>query len=262
MTIAENKKRLDQITSIEELKVSIDKLKVEDAFFEKHYKKYINIIDKYEKLNEKIKALKKYEETKKLDYDYVIGIDEVGRGPLAGPVVATAIMMKSESYILDVDDSKKLSEKVRESIFDEIKNDSLCLGIGMIDANKIDEINILNATFMAMKQAFDELHISNDKKILILIDGNLKNPYINYENVVQESIIKGDGKCYSIACASIIAKVTRDRIMNEFDKTYPNYDFINNKGYGTSKHLDGIKSVGIIEGIHRKSFLKEILRNM
>ncbi len=184
----------------------------------------------------------------------IIGIDEVGRGPLAGPVVACAIIMKQDSNIEGVKDSKKLTEKKREMLYDQILSEAIFYGIGMIEATKIDEVNILNATFLAMKEAYTSLR--NTENTLILVDGNMKIKGIEAEQI---PIVKGDDKCYSIACASIIAKVTRDRLMNQYHEQYPIYDFIKNKGYGTQKHIEAIKSHGVIEQLHRKSFIKNFI---
>lgn len=257
MTQKEIKETLDSINDIDLLNEKINEFKNE-GIDEKVLTKYINKVKKHEDKVNKIMVMKMIEENYLKDYDYVVGIDEVGRGPLAGPVVTCCIAMSKLSQILDVDDSKKLTEEVREGLFDEIKEESILIGIGENSAEVIDERNILDATFDAMNKAFIEAtkSIPKDKKILVLIDGNLKNPYIECDQV---PIIKGDSKVYSIACASIVAKVTRDRMMNELDKDYPEYGFIENKGYGTEKHRKALKEIGPVEGLHRKSFIKNLI---
>ncbi len=193
-----------------------------------------------------------------LDFKEVIGVDEAGRGPLAGPVVAAAVKLKKYSEVLDeINDSKKLTEKKREKLFSIIM-ENFEVGVGIVSADEIDEINILNATFLAMRKALVELkkNIGNSSQDIVLVDGNFK---IREYNGTQVPIIKGDAKSLSIAAASIIAKVTRDRLMIELDEKYPNYEFSKHKGYGTKKHVEAIKNIGVISGIHRKSFLGKIL---
>ncbi|SKA00200.1 RNase HII [Pilibacter termitis] len=176
---------------------------------------------------------------------FIAGIDEVGRGPLAGPVVASAVILDEKSQILGLNDSKQLSEKKREELFAEIQEKALAIGIGIVSPEVIDTINILEATKLAMKQAIEKLTISPD---FLLIDAlTLDLP------IEQEKIIKGDMKSNSIAAASIVAKVTRDNMMKEYAKKYPYYAFENNAGYGTKAHLEGIREHGITP-IHRKSF--------
>ncbi|MGM0508333.1 MAG: ribonuclease HII [Fusobacteriota bacterium] len=181
----------------------------------------------------------------------VVGVDEAGRGPLAGPVVASAVIINNPEPLDGINDSKKLSEKKRENFFDIIKNNCE-VGVGIIYENRIDEINILNATFEAMNNAILDLDKDHD---LVLVDGNhkIKN-YIGD----QQPVVKGDGKSLSIAAASIIAKVTRDRIMKNKDLEYPEYGFSQHKGYGTKKHREKLLEIGPCK-IHRKSFLKKIL---
>ena len=178
---------------------------------------------------------------------FVSGIDEAGRGPLAGPVVAAAVILSEETIIEEVNDSKKLTPKKREILFDKIKSQALSYGIGIIDSVTIDKINILQATFLAMKQALNELKITPE---LVLVDGNHKIPGLE---IKQEAIISGDAKSQSIACASILAKVTRDKIMDEYAKQYPQYLFEKHKGYGTKAHIEAIKNFGACP-IHRKTF--------
>ena len=191
-----------------------------------------------------------------LEYNDNIGVDEAGRGPLLGSVVACAVYInKIDDDIFEmVNDSKKLSEKKRELIYDKlISSDSIKYGIGVASEKEIDEINILNATFLAMNRALENLNIS-DK--LVVVDGN---KLIKQYKGKQEYLVKGDSKNLSIALASIIAKVTRDRFMKDLASTYPDYYFEKHKGYGTKAHIEVIKDKGAIEGVHRKVFLRKIL---
>ncbi|MCI7223867.1 MAG: ribonuclease HII [Fusobacterium gastrosuis] len=193
-----------------------------------------------------------------LDFKEVIGVDEAGRGPLAGPVVAAAVKLKKYSEVLDeINDSKKLTEKKREKLYDIIV-ENFEIGVGVVSAIEIDEVNILNATFLAMRKALCELQdkLKDYERNIVLVDGNFKIREYKGEQV---PIVKGDAKSLSIAAASIIAKVTRDRMMRELDKVYPNYDFSKHKGYGTKKHVEVLKKMGPIKGIHRNSFLGKIL---
>lgn len=191
-------------------------------------------------------------------YSLIAGVDEVGRGPLAGPVVAAACIFDRDVDIVGIDDSKKLSEKKREQFFDEIKEKALAYGIGEASCEVIDEINILEATKLAMKRAIDEadkmLESKGRDRIQIVIFDAVKIHDLKKE---QMSVIKGDQTYFSVAAASILAKVTRDNLMKEYDKVYPEYGFASNKGYGTKAHYEGIKKAGITE-IHRKSFLKNL----
>ena len=191
-------------------------------------------------------------------YSLIAGVDEVGRGPLAGPVVAAACIFDRDVDIVGIDDSKKLSEKKREQFFEEIKDKALAYGIGEASCEVIDEINILEATKLAMKRAIDEadkmLESKGRDRIQIVVFDAVK---INDLDKEQMSVIKGDQTYFSIAAASILAKVTRDNLMKEYDKVYPEYGFASNKGYGTKAHYEGIKKAGITE-IHRKSFLKNL----
>ena len=182
----------------------------------------------------------------------VCGIDEAGRGPLAGPVVVAAVIMPEDSFIEGVNDSKKVSEKKREKLYDEITENAIAWSVGIIDQNEIDEINILNATKKGLTTALTEL---KEKPDIILVDALTK---IDTLGIPYESIIKGDAKSYSIAAASLIAKVTRDRIMRQWDEIYPQYGFINHKGYGTKAHIDAIKQYGLCP-LHRKSFTKNFI---
>lgn len=183
-------------------------------------------------------------------YKYVGGIDEAGRGPLAGPVVAACCILDPEKPVLGLDDSKKLSPKKRDALFDEIKEKAVAYAVVRVEADVIDEINILNATKKAMRQCVEEISVKPD---VLLIDA------VKLDGVSQEviPIIKGDAKSNSIAAASILAKVTRDRIMEDYDIEYPGYGFAKHKGYGTAEHYAGIRAQGMCP-IHRRSFLKVI----
>ena len=207
-----------------------------------------------EKEEERLKELKKDEE--KLHSNgvkLIAGIDEAGRGPLAGPVVVVIAIMPENSMIEGVNDSKKVSEKKREKLYDLITQEAIAWNVGIADQNEIDEINILNATKLALTRAIDGLKIKPD---LILVDA-LTN--INTLGIPYKSIIKGDAKEYSIAAASILAKVTRDRMMREYDEIYPQYGFSGHKGYGTAKHIAAIKEYGPCI-LHRKSFIKNFIK--
>ena len=202
--------------------------------------------ERLEKEIARTKAMSTFEEEYK-DYPYICGIDEVGRGPLAGPVVAGAVILPKDDMILYLNDSKKLSEKKREMLYDEIMNRAVATGIGMASPARIDEINILQATYEAMRMAIDNLKVRPD----ILLNDAVTIPQVD---ILQVPIIKGDAKSISIAAASIIAKVTRDRLMVEYDKVLPGYDFASNKGYGTKAHIGGLKELGPTP-IHRRSFI-------
>lgn len=184
-------------------------------------------------------------------FNIICGVDEAGRGPLAGPVYAAAVILPSDCVIEGLNDSKKLTEKKREALFDEIKEKALAYGIASADEKEIDEINILNATFLAMKRAIASLTVRPD---LALIDGNQK-PHTDIEEV---TVIKGDAKSMSIAAASVLAKVSRDRFMLEMAEKYPQYEFARHKGYGTKLHYEKIAQYGVCD-IHRRTFLKKIL---
>ena len=177
--------------------------------------------------------------------NFIAGIDEVGRGPLVGPVVTAAVILPKDFYDERINDSKKLTEKKRELLYDVIMENDISVGVGISSENVIDEINILNATKRAMLEAVNNLSVKPEH---LLIDAVKLNT-----DIPQTSIIKGDAKSESIAAASIIAKVTRDRMMIELDKIHPEYDFKHNKGYGTKKHIEAIRKYGIIKE-HRKTF--------
>ena len=204
---------------------------------------------KLEKEIERTESLKVYEHQYE-HLGYICGIDEVGRGPLAGPVVAAAVILPKDSQILYLNDSKKLSEKKREELYDVIMAEAVAVGIGMASPERIDEINILQATYEAMRQAIGSLKV----KPAVLLNDAVTIPEVE---IPQIPIIKGDAKSVSIAAASIIAKVTRDRMMVEYDRIYPGYDLASNKGYGTKVHMEALKTIGPCE-IHRRSFIKNI----
>lgn len=196
------------------------------------------------------RAMSVYEEEYRA-YSYICGIDEVGRGPLAGPVVAGAVILPKDNPILYLNDSKKLSEKKREMLYDEIMEHAVATGIGIVGPARIDEINILQATYEAMRMAITNLGVKPD----LLLNDAVTIPEVDIRQV---PIIKGDAKSVSIAAASIIAKVTRDRIMAEYDKVLPGYDFASNKGYGTKAHIEGLKKLGPTP-IHRTTFIKNFV---
>ena len=203
-----------------------------------------------------IERLNKLKELEKKLYEdgvkYIAGIDEAGRGPLAGPVVIGCVIMKPESFIEYVNDSKKVSETKREMLYEKITNEAVAWSTGIVDEKEIDELNILNATKKALTEAIDKLDIKPD---VILVDALDK---IDTKGIKYISVIKGDAKIYSISAASIIAKVTRDRIMKEYDEVYPEYGFAGHKGYGTAKHIQAIKEHGICP-LHRKTFTKNFI---
>ena len=192
----------------------------------------------------------------------ICGIDEAGRGPLAGPVVVASVIMPEGSMIEGVNDSKKVSEKKREKLYEQIIEEAVAYGVGIIDQNEIDRINILNATkeglTLCIKELEKDLKEKNrgiEKPEIILVDALTK---IDTDHIPYQSIIKGDAKSYSIAAASIIAKVTRDRIMRQWDEVYPEYGFAKHKGYGTAMHISAIKQYGICP-LHRKTFVKNFI---
>ena len=206
-----------------------------------------------EKEEQRLNELKEIDKSYfKEGYNYICGIDEAGRGPLAGPVVVAAVIMPKDSMIEGVNDSKKVSEKKREKLYELIIEEAISYSVGIVDQNEIDRINILNATKAGLTEAVRTLKV---KPELILVDA-LTN--IDTCGVPYKSIIKGDAKSYSIAAASIIAKVTRDRIMREWNKVYPQYGFEKHKGYGTAAHISAIKENGLCP-LHRLSFVKNII---
>jgi len=211
---------------------------------------YKNRLEVQQKELDRLTVMKQFE-TKYSEYQFIGGIDEVGRGPFAGPVIACAVILPKDCNILYINDSKQLSEKKREELYDEIISSAIAFGIGSVPPNKIDEINILQATYEAMRKAISNLSVKPD----ILLNDAVTIPGVNIKQI---PIIKGDAKSISIAAASIIAKVTRDRIMIAYDKVFPGYDFASNKGYGSAKHIEAIKEFGLTP-IHRRSFVKNFL---
>lgn len=208
----------------------------------------------------KEKELLRLTEMKKIEEEFyekkielIGGIDEAGRGPLAGPVVVACVIMPKDSMIEGVNDSKKVSEKKREKLYEEITKTAISYEVGIIDQKEIDDINILNATKLGLTTAIKGLKV---KPEFILVDA-LTN--IDTFRIPYQSIVKGDAKCYCIACASIIAKVTRDRIMRQWAEVYPQYGFEKHKGYGTAMHIQAIKEYGLCP-LHRHSFVKNILK--
>lgn len=217
----------------------------------------VSLIAKYKKQEEKLEAERKrmedmyIYERKYADFSYICGIDEVGRGPLAGPVVAGAVILPKDCDILYLNDSKKLSEKKREELYDEIMEKAVATGIGIIGPQRIDEINILQATYEAMRMAISNLRVQPD----LLLNDAVTIPEVQMKQV---PIIKGDAKSASIAAASIIAKVTRDRLMVQYEEVLPGYDFASNKGYGSGAHIQAIREKGPTP-IHRESFIKNFV---
>lgn len=200
---------------------------------------------------ERLQAMQVYEREYQM-YEYICGIDEAGRGPLAGPVVAGAVILPKETKILYLNDSKKLSAAKRDELYDEIKEKAVALSVGIVSPERIDEINILQATYEAMRNAIKKLERTPD----ILLNDAVTIPDVSIKQV---PIIKGDAKSVSIAAASIIAKVTRDRIMLDYDKVYPEYGFAGHKGYGSATHIEAIKKYGACP-IHRKTFLGNFIK--
>lgn len=217
----------------------------------------------------KEKELQRLKEIQKIEKELyakgvksICGIDEAGRGPLAGPVVVASVIMPQDSMIEGVNDSKKVSEKKREVLYEKIIEEAVAYGVGIIDQNEIDKVNILNATKEGLTTSIQELerdlkekNRGFDKPEIILVDALTK---IDTDGISYRSIIKGDAKSYAIAAASIIAKVTRDRIMRQWDEVYPEYGFEKHKGYGTAVHIQAIKEHGICP-LHRKTFVKNFI---
>ncbi len=198
----------------------------------------------------RIEGMKVFEK-KYAHCNYICGIDEVGRGPLAGPVVACAVILPKDCNILYLNDSKQLTEKKREELYEQIIKEAVSVGVGIASEARIDEINILQANYEAMRDAISRLTVKPD----ILLNDAVTIPDIDIEQV---PIIKGDTKSISIAAASIVAKVTRDHMMVEYGNVYPEYDFASNKGYGSPKHIEALKTIGPCD-IHRRSFIKNFI---
>ena len=248
--ISEIKSRY-QACSFEELPAFIESVKEDDRAgvikigetAKKAYQKYQEELVRLEQMNQ-------YENTY-AHLGYVCGIDEVGRGPLAGPVVAAAVILPKDCRILYINDSKQLSAKKRDELYDEIMEKALAVGVGLVSHERIDEINILQATYEAMRMAIGKLDLTP----AVLLNDAVTIPEVDIKQV---PIIKGDAKSASIAAASIIAKVTRDRLMEQLDSVYPGYDFAGNKGYGSAKHIEGLKTMGPC-AIHRRTFIKNLI---
>ena len=241
MTIKEIKKFIKEFDNIEKIDNGIiDNLKKDNRkgvnkIAERILKKKKRKEEKVKKWHTQNKHIYNLEEQ---GYELIAGIDEAGRGPLAGPVVSSAVILDSSHPILGLTDSKKLSLKERERLFDIILDEAVAVGLGIVSNTIIDRLNIHQATFLAMKRAVDDLESSPE---YLLVDGSYTIPDLNIE---QKAIVSGDLKVNSISAASIIAKVTRDRIMDELHHSYPDYNFLSNKGYGTKEHIDAIKDCG------------------
>ncbi|MBR4768140.1 MAG: ribonuclease HII [Lachnospiraceae bacterium] len=214
---------------------------------EKYEKKLFRFTKELSRLDNMLIYERKYGE-----YPFIAGIDEAGRGPLAGPVVAAAVILPKDHPILYLNDSKKLTEKRREALYDEIMRDAVSVGVGMAKEDRIDEVNILNATYEAMRDAVDKLSLKPD----ITLNDAVKIPDLSVAR--QVPIVKGDAKSLSIAAASVIAKVTRDRLMVEYDSLYPEYGFAAHKGYGTEQHVEALKKYGPCP-IHRQTFIQHFI---
>ena len=204
-------------------------------------------LEKLDRERARIEKLKEFEK-KYEEYEYICGIDEVGRGPFAGPVVAGAVILPKDCDILYINDSKQLSEKKREELYDIIMEKAVATGIGMASPQRIDEINILQATYEAMREAIGKLSVKPD----LLLNDAVTIPMVDIKQI---PIVKGDAKSISIGAASIIAKVTRDRLMVEYDKLMPEYHFAANKGYGSAEHIEALRKYGP-SPIHRATFIK------
>lgn len=250
MKTAEIKAILEQ-TEITKLPQVIESFAADErSTVQKMLTSYRKKIDAYEKELLRTEQMKKYEKAYG-EYTYICGIDEAGRGPLAGPVVAGAVVLPKDCDILYLNDSKQLSEKKREELYEIIMEKAVAAGVGIVSPQVIDEINILQATYEAMRMAIGKLSVAPD----LLLNDAVKIPEVSIRQV---PIIKGDAKSISIAAASILAKVTRDRMMYEYDKLYPEYGFAGHKGYGSASHMAAIRAYGPCP-IHRMTFLKNIL---
>ena len=251
-SISEIKKEFEE-TDLEQIMAKLDEYRDDErsgvvkliSSFEKKY-------TKLQEEKERIQMMKTFENDY-IDYEYVGGVDEVGRGPLAGPVVAAVVILPKDCDILYINDSKQLSEKKREELYDIIVEKAVDFGVGIVGWEEIDELNILQATYKAMRIAIS--HLQNPPQVLL--NDAVTIPGVD-ENIIQVPIIKGDAKSVSIAAASIVAKVTRDRMMVEYAKEYPEYGFEKNKGYGSKAHIEAIKKVGPGK-IHRRSFIKNFI---
>lgn len=251
--ISEIKEKIESV-AIRDRKEILDKYRQDErSGVQKLIAKYDKEEEKLQIELERLEVMKQYEKEYE-SFGYVCGIDEAGRGPLAGPVVAGAVILPKDCEILYLNDSKKLSEKKRELLYDEIMEKALAVGVGVASPTVIDEINILQADYEAMRMAIANLSIKPD----VLLNDAVTIPKVDMKQV---NIIKGDAKSVSIAAASIIAKVTRDRMMVEYDKLYPEYGFTSNKGYGSASHIKALKELGPCP-IHRKSFIGNFMQNL
>ncbi len=250
MKISEIRNRLEK-TRWEELDRVMDEFRQDErAGVQKLIVQYEKKKKAYAMELQRLVMMRQYEEEYK-ESPFICGIDEVGRGPLCGPVVASAVILPKDVQILYINDSKQLSWKKREELFEEIMEKAVAVGIGVVSPQEIDEMNILQATYKAMRIAIDNLAV---EPTLLLNDAVV----IPEVNIPQIKIIKGDTKSMSIAAASIIAKVTRDRMMVEYDKIFPQYGFASNKGYGSKEHIEALRKVGSCP-IHRKTFIKNFV---
>jgi len=244
-------KELFQAACEDELPELIEKYKKDErAGIQKLAASAQKKLDALAKERQRIYQLREYER-KYADCAYICGIDEVGRGPLAGPVVAGAVILPKDCEILYINDSKQLSEKKREELYDIIMEKAVACAVGYATPERIDEINILQATYEAMREAISKLEVKPD----VLLNDAVVIPQVDIQQV---PIIKGDAKSISIGAASIVAKVTRDRLMVEYDKVFPEYDFAGNKGYGSATHIEALKKYGATP-IHRRSFIKNFV---
>ncbi|MFV0502800.1 MAG: ribonuclease HII [Lachnospirales bacterium] len=224
----------------------LDNRKCVQKIVSKYEKKIFNV----ERERKRVHRLINFDNQFLINHNCIYGIDEVGRGPLAGPVVSVCITLPKDLFIAGVNDSKKINVEKRIELSEIIKEKAIDISIGICSAKEIDEINILRATCRSMEKAFEGI---KNKADILLVDGNTRIDV----PVAQETIVKGDSKSMAIACASIVAKVYRDDLMSEYDDIYPQYHFKNNKGYGTIEHIEAIRKYGLLD-IHRRSFVKNI----
>lgn len=250
-TIAEIKKKLEEATGEERILLRQQYSKDGRQGVQTLLEKYRKLQEKFEQELMRTEKMKEFE-YKYQEYSYICGIDEVGRGPLAGPVVAGAVILPKEETILYLNDSKQLSAAKREELYDVIMEKAVAVGIGVVPPSVIDKINILQATYEAMRIAISKLSVEPD----LLLNDAVTIPKVDIKQV---GIVKGDARSVSIAAASIVAKVTRDRMMVEYDKVYPEYHFASNKGYGSKEHTDALRQVGPC-AIHRNSFIGNFLK--
>lgn len=251
LTVKQVKNKIDQLT-LDEAEKLITILEADERkSINKLANKIKRKVDAVNKEKERIKNLWAFEKEITKEYTFVAGIDEVGRGPLAGPVVCAAVILPKGTEFVGINDSKKVKKDDRERLFNEIKEKAIAVGIGICDEKIIDDINILEATKLGMKRAIKDL---KQKPEFLLIDALTLDDI----SIKQKGIIKGDTKSVSIAAASIIAKVTRDRIMYDYNKKYPEYGFLTNVGYGTKEHREALEAIGPTP-IHRKSFIKNLI---